>query len=44
MQQISAYFPIIDLIVIGIGGAVVAYLVRIEHRLTKIETKLEVVK
>jgi len=42
MNEIANLTPVIDLLVIGIGGAVITFLVRIEHRLTKIETKIGV--
>lgn len=41
MGELSALLPAADFFLIGIGGAVITYLVKIEHRLTKIETILE---
>lgn len=41
MQELAQLTPILDLVLIGLGGGLVKCLFRIETRLTRLETLLE---
>lgn len=42
MEWVAVVIGVGELLILGTGGALVGYLVRIENRLTKIETKIGV--